>query len=64
MAVAAFRLGNREGWFSTPVFWIIAGAILVGTVVTAVTVIAFKHIGNARKRVAEATVSEPAPVNA
>ena len=39
-------------------------AILVGTVVTAVTVIAFKHIGNARKRVAEATVSEPAPVNA
>lgn len=39
-------------------------AILVGTVVTAVTVIAFKHIGNARKRVAEAAVSEPAPVNA
>ncbi|MBD2765097.1 PTS sugar transporter subunit IIA [Kocuria sp. cx-455] len=39
-------------------------AILAGTVVTAVTVIAFKHIGNARKRVAEATVSEPAPVNA
>jgi NADH-quinone oxidoreductase subunit H len=33
MAVAAFRLGNREGWFSTPVFWIVAGLILVGLIV-------------------------------
>jgi len=33
MAVAAFRLGNREGWFSTPTFWVIAGIILVGLIV-------------------------------
>ena len=35
-----------------------------GTVITAVTVVALKHIGNAQKRVAEATVAEPARVNA
>ena len=39
-------------------------SILAGTVITAVTVVALKHIGGARKRVAEATVAEPAPVNA
>jgi NADH-quinone oxidoreductase subunit H len=33
MAVAAFRLGNREGWFSTPTFWVIAGVVLVGLIV-------------------------------
>ncbi|MCT1803230.1 PTS fructose transporter subunit IIABC [Kocuria carniphila] len=45
-----------------PIWFILS--ILVGTVITAVTVVALKHIGNAQKRVAEATVAEPAPVNA
>lgn len=45
-----------------PIWFILS--ILVGTVITAVTVVALKHIGGARKRVAEATVAEPAPVNA
>lgn len=45
-----------------PLWFIVS--ILVGTVITAVTVVALKHIGGARKRVAESTVAEPAPVNA
>ncbi|MET1004586.1 MAG: NADH-quinone oxidoreductase subunit H, partial [Propionibacteriaceae bacterium] len=29
VAVATFRVGNTEGWFSTRAFWIVAGVIFV-----------------------------------
>ena len=35
MAVAAFRMGNREGWFSTPAFWVVAAVILIVLIVFA-----------------------------
>jgi NADH-quinone oxidoreductase subunit H len=27
--VATFRIGRRDGWFSTPVFWVVAGLVFV-----------------------------------
>ena len=35
MAVAAFRMGNRQGWFSTPAFWVVAAIILIVLIVFA-----------------------------
>jgi NADH-quinone oxidoreductase subunit H len=31
--VATFRIGRRDGWFSTPVFWVIAGLVFVALLV-------------------------------
>ncbi|MDN5763370.1 MAG: NADH-quinone oxidoreductase subunit NuoH [Microlunatus sp.] len=33
IAVATFRIGSQEGWFATPVFWVIAGLVLVALIV-------------------------------
>ena len=33
VAVATFRVGNAEGWFSRPAFWVVAGLVLVALIV-------------------------------
>jgi len=31
--VATFRVGRRDGWFATPVFWVVAAVVFVGLLV-------------------------------
>ena len=67
MAFGVTSAAPHGGIWIAPVIGGLLGfivSVLAGTVITAVTVVALKHIGGGRKRAAEATVAEPAPVNA
>ena len=34
LLVATFRVGRRDGWFATPVFWVVAAVVFVALLVT------------------------------
>jgi len=36
LLVATFRVGRRDGWFATPVFWVVAGVVFVGLLVASI----------------------------
>ncbi len=36
LLVATFRVGRRDGWFATPVFWVVAGVVFVALLVASI----------------------------